>query len=169
MDSILQEIKGCIDSGNWYAAVTLTMVLPDICATLEQPVNARKDGNRSRYLSWCKKHLADVTGLNPELFYELRCGVVHTGAIKHSKFERVALSIPGQNTLHNIIIHSDGALTLYLDAEILVGEVCARVQKWWLENRDSELIRERSPRVISRGVFEGGPFGTVVAFLSDLR
>jgi hypothetical protein len=169
MESILQEIKGCMDSGNWYAAVTLTMILPDICATLGEPKNARKNGIKSRYMSWCKNHLADVSGFNPELFYELRCGVVHTGALKHPKFERVALSIPGQTTLHNIIVHFEGALTLFLDAETLVSEVCTRVQHWWLENRDSDLVRERAPRVISRGVFKGGPFGSVMAFVSDLR
>jgi hypothetical protein len=79
MESVLLEIEKTMEAGLWYAAVALSLTLPDICASLEARPNARSDGQKARYKSWLNKNLAGKIGLSADECWGLRSGVVHQG------------------------------------------------------------------------------------------
>jgi hypothetical protein len=81
--------KQCVFSGNLYAALLVSITLPDICAALEA-----SDGKTSpaKYVSWFNRYMASryqmIIGLDSEPmvflngndFYALRCALLHEGA-----------------------------------------------------------------------------------------
>lgn len=74
--------------GNLYAALSLALTLPDICASLEDP----KGKSKERYERWCKQWLepkftTPALGRFPEKIfvsaqdcYQLRCALLHSGS-----------------------------------------------------------------------------------------
>jgi hypothetical protein len=81
--------RSCLESGNLYGALSLALMLPDICASLEDPGPGK---SKLRYERWCKKwieplHMHQAANGNPsEPFlpasdcYQLRCSLIHSGA-----------------------------------------------------------------------------------------
>jgi hypothetical protein len=80
----LDSIRAAVDDGNWLAALALTLMLPDICASIETPNESvgqrytkwwRKNfRKRCRYGNWPSDH---VKG---EEVYLLRCAYLHEGS-----------------------------------------------------------------------------------------
>jgi len=80
--------RKAIQEDNLYAALTIALTLPDVCATLEDP-SARNVG--ARYTKWCQQWLVPTftTPAGPNTsshefisaaeFYYLRCSLVHAG------------------------------------------------------------------------------------------
>ena len=88
MDLILKEIQAALDAKLWYAALAVTVTLPDICASLEAPPGASKDKQRSRYLRWFNTYAKRDAVLTADRCWDLRCGVSHEGKYKPEAFER---------------------------------------------------------------------------------
>ncbi len=87
MEEYIQEVRDALKKECYLAALTLSMTLPDICSQVE---NGVKDGNRTLYINWIKKHMAEdsfhfpLSGFETQTFtgemcYSLRCKVLHNG------------------------------------------------------------------------------------------
>lgn len=73
---------------NWYSALTLGLVIPEICASLEQPGPGK---SQKRYEAWARKWLEpDFTRkigypakehvfLSAEDIFQARCSIIHSG------------------------------------------------------------------------------------------
>jgi hypothetical protein len=95
VEPVLLEIERTMAAGLWYAAVALSLTLPDICASLEARPNARSDGQKARYKSWFNKNLAGKIGLSADECWGLRSGVVHQGRYSNKDirvYQRVAFT-----------------------------------------------------------------------------
>ena len=80
MERFLAAVTDAIRTRNWYAALTLALVLPDICGFLDDLPKGRR-----RYLDWCAAYLTprytlpvgphreEHIFLHPEDCYALRC------------------------------------------------------------------------------------------------
>lgn len=171
METILAEIDECMAGGRWYAAIALSLTLPDICATLAAPDDARRDGVKARYKAWCRKHLADeIVGLDPDICWELRSGIIHTGAFKHQDFERVAISLPEGASVHNLQVVIDGTRILCLNAETLCRTIHEAARQWFDENKDKPLVQANLPKLVRRQEGALMPFlKGPVTFVSDLK
>jgi hypothetical protein len=78
-----------IGQGNLYAALSLALMIPDICASLEDPGPGK---SQKRYERWCKewvepKFTGPPQGSTParvfisaEDCYQLRCSLIHSGS-----------------------------------------------------------------------------------------
>lgn len=80
--------RAAIDAGNLYAGLSLALMIPDICASLEDPGPGK---SQSRYVRWCKvwvepKFTFKIGPMRkPHVFisaddcYQLRCSLIHSG------------------------------------------------------------------------------------------
>ena len=82
----IEEIQHCLENRCYLAALSLSLVLPDICGKAEFP--NQKSGER--YKKWYKNYMipfekpvdpisADMPYLSEEVVYQLRNAFLHTG------------------------------------------------------------------------------------------
>lgn len=80
----IDSVKSALNNKNYYAALTVSLTLPDMCSKLENPEGQTKE----RYINWFEKYLSkrysDFTDNNRQLlngddFYALRCAFLHEG------------------------------------------------------------------------------------------
>lgn len=81
--------RACLASGNLYGALTLALMIPEICGSLEDP---GPNKSKARYERWCKKWIEPLhmkmakQGEIAEPFlpasecYQLRCRIIHSGS-----------------------------------------------------------------------------------------
>jgi hypothetical protein len=89
IDKFVDAARQCIESKNWYAALTLALTLPDICSSLEDPGPGKVF---KRYVGWCRKYLEpkftrdignppkSMTFLSAEDCLHARNSIVHEGS-----------------------------------------------------------------------------------------
>ena len=85
MQHFFIAIEQALQSGNYYAALTTALALPDICGWIENP----SIGSKARYVAWFEKYVQDkytrqpgyvVAGLvflSGSDCYALRCAYLH--------------------------------------------------------------------------------------------
>lgn len=105
MERLIKSIRDSLSSGNYIAAITLAVTLPDICGNIECP---DCDSTEKKYTDWCKRNLEDyyrikvdesnfllnrvgisrkkcedgkyeLTFLKSVCLYHLRCALLHSG------------------------------------------------------------------------------------------
>src|ERR1035437_5070238 len=79
--------RRALKDGNNYAALCLALMLPDICASLEDP---GPNKSQARYVRWFRKWVepkyTSVTSdrrvwISAEDCYQLRCSLIHSGSV----------------------------------------------------------------------------------------
>jgi hypothetical protein len=87
MNDLIDSVKKSLQDKNWYAALTLTLTLPDICGNIDYP----KSFSKKRYAKWFDKYVKSKytfeigakkklhTFLNGSDCYALRCSYLHEG------------------------------------------------------------------------------------------
>lgn len=97
LDDYLSHIYVAGKPDSWYAALALSLALPDICGAIEYPPSEVW----KRYGDWCTKFVTprDPNLTGPDL-YVLRCSFLHTGtaeiqnqeAYKYARIGRIHLT-----------------------------------------------------------------------------
>lgn len=90
MDSVVSEVRCCLESGNYRAALVLALTIPDICGLVEHPECRKK--SKKRYVAWFNDHIlvnyakkfTPEGGVSKPYFdgdmcYSLRCKFLHEG------------------------------------------------------------------------------------------
>ncbi len=141
ISAMVRSVGAANSTGNWYAALAMTLALPDICSGIENPTAA----SSKRYAAWFDAHVGEryVVMLGPErerkVFlsggdcYALRCAFLHEGGdVTALQQARVALDrfhfcepAPGWRIHNNM---SQGALQVQVD--IFCSDVCTGVEAW---------------------------------------
>src|SRR5918993_4353284 len=58
LNYIMAEIRAALDAGLYYAAVSMTLSVPDICSALETNAGHSRFGKiEPRYKAWCKQYM----------------------------------------------------------------------------------------------------------------
>lgn len=103
IDRYLDSIIKSLESKNWYAALFIALVMPDICGALENP----DERPGVRYVNWYNKYMlpkySSTMGPLQELHvflpgddcYALRCSLLHqgTGDIGKQKISTILESV----------------------------------------------------------------------------
>jgi hypothetical protein len=83
--------RQAIDAGNLYAGLSLALMLPEICASLEDPGPGK---SQKRYEGWCRIWLQpkfthrigigkdEHVFLSAEDCFQLRCSLIHSGSVE---------------------------------------------------------------------------------------
>lgn len=75
---LMESIDKALKSKNWYAALTMTLMLPDICGKIDNP----KMKSAERYIKWFNQYIKPDYGM--EMFmeggdcYAIRCAILHS-------------------------------------------------------------------------------------------
>lgn len=78
MENILKSIENSLQSKNWYSALVLTLILPDICSKME----GTNKSSSKRYPEWFNTYLGKKYRgfLSGDDCYALRCAFFHEGS-----------------------------------------------------------------------------------------
>ena len=90
MDNIISEVRRCLGSGYYRAALALALTIPDICGLVEYPECRKKSSKR--YVDWFNDHIlvnyakkftpegeVSESYFNGDMCYSLRCKFLHEG------------------------------------------------------------------------------------------
>lgn len=158
MDKILNSINNSLYQKNWYAALFMSLTLPDICSSLEF---GKGDGNR--YSQWFENNLKQYAGfLSGDDCYALRCALLHQGKddisdqIKRDVLEHYVFLTSGAH--RNLFKGNDfnGVKKSFL--QLNVGTFCkdmvSSVENWLTEVNGNSDIQYRLINTI--GIHEPG-------------
>lgn len=94
MQELIQSLDGCVTTGNWYGALFVALILPDICGKIDQPTET---SSRLRYADWFDRYIRpkythrigadrqEHVFLGGSDCYALRCAFLHEGVDDTSK------------------------------------------------------------------------------------
>jgi len=139
MERFTSAIRNSLANQNWYAALYLSLTLPDICARLEAE-NGKTNGDK--FVAWFEKYLADKyrfeIGADRQLHvflsgndcYALRCAMLHEGGSDittqqcQEALDRFHFTVVGAhcNQINNV---------LQLDVPIFCNDMCQSVERWY--------------------------------------
>lgn len=163
--NFIDAVTKCLDSRNYYGALTIALILPDVCGKLQSP----NETSSVRYCGWARRYLEPrytpplLRGkcfLTAEDTYALRCSLLHEGKTDISE-QRIA------NALRSFVFHEPpkaGMLhcnqvnqTLLLDVAIFSGDICQGAIQWLRDVAGDVQVQERMKTLIEiRPLFEGG-------------
>jgi hypothetical protein len=136
---LVDTVRQAVRERNWYAALMVSLTLPDIAARLD----GRTGGSRARFVSWYDDYLrptytthhprGQYVRLSGGDLYSLRCAYLHegdfdtTGQAAQGILERFHFLIPGRFlSIHGT--RMDRSMALQVDT--FCEEVCAAVESW---------------------------------------
>ena len=101
MEAIIDQITGAHAAGFPFAAIHMTLALPDICATLQLLLGATAKATvEARYVAWfngyCAKLVSLITGND---LFALRNGFLHAGKFGYPdmQFSRILFPVRVKN------------------------------------------------------------------------
>src|SRR5437762_2896258 len=92
--------RAAVQSDNLYAALSLALMIPDICGSLEDPGPGK---SKARYIAWYSKWAlpkftfkvggspAPIEFVSADDCYQLRCGLIHSGSAEIEQGKKSAL------------------------------------------------------------------------------
>lgn len=139
MESLTDEIKNALRAKLWYAALVLTLTLPDVCAALET-VDGRSTPERYKawYNAWLKKKYDGLVSADD--LYFLRCGVAHQAKFKHAamQYKRIFFSLrPNGQFFHKNVL--DEALNL--DLMWFCKDVVESAEEWFFQKKADYCVQ----------------------------
>lgn len=129
LNELIFALRACIGSGNWYAALALAMMLPDVAGAATWPELRGEGKSKARVTRWVREYVGEDL-MCADDFYALRCAYLHTGSEDLSGqrarrfFARVHLTVspPTCESIFNRIKVGDDEILSHD-----VDELCRRV------------------------------------------
>lgn len=143
MDKFVNSARCAIESKNWFAALFLSLTLPDICGKLQNP---NEKNNGKRYRSWCEKYLNESyrNCFSAKDCWKLRNACLHQGSDSDVEmtFKRIHFNEPNSNNtweIHCNIINN----VLQFQIDTFCKDLCNSVEKWLDDVESDNLVRKR--------------------------
>ncbi|MFH8610972.1 hypothetical protein ACH4D5_26200 [Streptomyces sp. NPDC018029] len=151
MEEFFDALGRAVSERNWYAALTLSLTLPDICAQAEQP-GTQTSGRH--YKAWVEKHLVpaytrnvgyppvSMVFLSADDCYALRCALLHGGSadIESQKARKILKDFifltPGKRGISWHRNRKDDSLILMVDEFAI--DVLRAARAWWGSMSDEQ-------------------------------
>ncbi|NYF23634.1 hypothetical protein [Sporosarcina sp. JAI121] len=153
------SIQESLAQQNYFAALALALMAPDICSKLEYPEKHTKE----RYKNWFNELLADKyqSEIGPQKevhnfltgsdFYALRCSFLHQGEVGITEQK-------ARERLHNFIfvkpkpggmVHMNQINdTLQLQVDIFCVDILLAVERWVELHKNDHMINGRAQNII---------------------
>jgi hypothetical protein len=165
---LIDSVESSLISGNAYAALALSLALPDICGWITDPSSS----SRRRYTDFFSEHLKQhyvlpANGWMPERvfltaddFYSLRCAYLHEGRddITEQRCQEVLtsfqfLAVPVGSMVHN---NRNGSV-LQLQIDIFCRQILAGAIKAMDQARESPTQLPRLQGLLLVRRMDGAP------------
>lgn len=150
MKTLTDEIVNCLKAELWYAALVLTLMLPDICAALEAENGATTP---ERYKAWYEKWLQHkYEKISADDLYYLRCGVAHQAQFSHQaiKYDRIFFTLKhpkgkywsfGKVHEHRKIQKTDRGQSYSTDLKRFCENVIDSVDEWFAHKTNDANVK----------------------------
>jgi len=151
MKRFTSAIEKSVSSQNWYAALFMSLTMPDICSRLEAE-NDKTNGKK--YACWFEKYLGGkYSSVHPitkeklifmsgDACYALRCAMLHQGEadLTGQRVKSVLSSIHFTTTAGHCNRIND---VLQLDVSHFCKDICEAVNYWFLEFKKRDGAAEK--------------------------
>ena len=163
--------RRAIADSNLYAALSLALMMPDICGSLEDPGPGK---SQNRYVKWCKRWIEPsftivdparipTVFLSAEDCYQLRCSLIHSGTPEIDQSKRKALrkvEFFDETTTSHLNIIND---CLQLRAAPFSGTMFDAVDAWDTSVAGDAAIQAEKAKLLmihsAGAVIDGAKFG----------
>lgn len=167
MKQLIDSIHLALANKNWYAAITITLILPDICGKLERP----SEKSETRYVDWFNRYIqpkytAQIGAqhqthvfLSGNDCYALRCAYLHEGSddIVEQKARKALERFVFVSPPPGSIIHcNQPGNKLQLQVDIFCKDLCEGVERWLSDIKNDATILNRMNRLLTIYSFEKG-------------
>lgn len=173
VSQFIDSVKHSLDNNNYFAAIMVSLTLPDICSKIEY---GNTEGNKKRYEKWIRnyflhmlnKEIKNIDYLTPENIYQLRCSMLHEGSNK-AKTNLNTLNIdeiiPYKNDVDwdyiaisdtKILSTSEKKTTLFLDVEFFCKQILNSVENWLEERDDIDQVNLELFSIVRAGFSDDG-------------
>ncbi|MDO8571760.1 MAG: hypothetical protein Q7R79_03715 [bacterium] len=152
MNNITNSVRKSIQHQNWYAALFVTLTLPDICVALE---DGKTSG--SKYSSWFESNLTQYKGfLSGNDCYALRCALLHQGKDDildqgmRQTLEHYVFITSGShcNLFKDCILNGVKKSFLQLNVQRFCEDMCIAVENWLTSEARGLEIQKRLKETI---------------------
>jgi hypothetical protein len=155
METFIGSIRLAVANENWYGALIISLILPDICGKIEYPA---KPTNK-RYPEWYDKYvkhkykLGDCYKKCGTLFmtgkdcYALRCALLHEGhqdlrtQKANEKLQKIHFVVPRKEQNRHKINFSNIEFQLEVDKFCL--DICASAEQWLHDVSSNQYVQDR--------------------------
>ncbi len=161
MESIYEQIDAALSANLYFLAISATVSLPDICATLA----TGKHTTALEYKEWFRENASHLfKNFGEDECYEVRCGVVHSarmmgGKHKYSRYDRVLFVPPGSRmTFHDSVLGNrdgPGECAVMMDAAKFCRAMIGAARAWEKTQAGNDAFRaslDKVVRVRSKGL-----------------
>lgn len=152
---ILDDIERALEARLWYAALAVTLSLPDICSLLELPPE-ESWSKGWKYAGWfdrnLKKYHPSFTG---DDCYKLRGGVLHSGKMRRDekRWNYIAFTTPDSPMRMHLCVACDNGRVeesaLLLDVEHFCRDVMESVRNWFVANSANPTVQANLPNLLA--------------------
>jgi hypothetical protein len=143
IEFVLSEIEKALASRLHFAAITMSLTLPDVCAALES-----LDGRSTfrRYTEWYKANVTTFSHLTAEHCYSLRCGVVHQAqtVVKGQRYKRVIFVPPESAQIQEGVDHD----ALLFNTDFFCDSLIESVRRWYEANHSNPTVLANLPGLV---------------------
>ena len=165
MNDLLISVDNALDNKNYYAALFISLTLPDICGKIQFP----KQSSKERYINWFNQYLRNtyigdpplcIPFLTGEDLYSFRCSLFHEGSedISNQSARRILTEFVLIETgPHLNLFKDDGHGILQINIADFCKEICGGVKQWLNDFKDNPILVEYRSRLINIH-----PSGTVI-------
>lgn len=155
---MVNDVKQCLNNKAYYAALTLSLTLPDLCSTLEYP--EIKEKSKVRYKKWLEEYFFDIHSDYKNVMksgdvYALRCAYLHNGSDNlenHNAREILNkfrfIHAPEGWFVHRNSIINNGVNVLQLDVREFCNEILDAVASFLYLNKEDESINKEAEKMI---------------------
>ena len=151
IDHFLLDIKNSLTNKNWYSALSLALIVPDICSSVENPEMRGK----TRYITWIENnlHKIDLYKFIPASdVYALRCSFLHNGTndISEQKARKIIGSYKFVYPGKQLQMHLNKAgNVMQLDVAIFSSDMALAAKTWVELNRENTQMNKEAEKIMT--------------------
>lgn len=142
MENLIQSVKKSLQDSSDYAALFITLNIPDICGKVSQPNSSSK----ARYVNWFEDNISKLqrpyiykSFLSGADMYALRCAILHEGSL-NIELQRAKelldyfVLVAGDGSHLNQFNNFNGNQKKFLQISVhkLCIDICEAAEKWVL-------------------------------------
>jgi hypothetical protein len=161
MKTFIGSIRLAVTNKNWYGALIISLILPDICGHVEFP---NKSTNK-RYPEWFDKYvlkkyeIGDCYQQGGTIFmsgndcYALRCALFHEGhqdlrtQRASKRLQKIHFVVPNENKKNRHKLNFSN-IELQLEVDKFCLDICSGAEEWLADVSENEEIQDRMKKLL---------------------
>lgn len=174
MQNLISALNKCLESENWYAALSMAIAMPDICGSFDYP---SETSSETKYVKWFDNYLKHnythevgaehkvITFLSGSDCYALRCAYLHYGSDNIEKqrakkaLDKFSFFSPSRWITAHSNLSSDKRINkLQLQVDIFCRDILKAVKSWYQSKSEDERKEIDSQLLIIHSLDEGISF-----------